>query len=764
MRTSNKLIILLLFPLSGFSKIIYVASDAEGTHDGRSWQNAYTELWEALDQSAYGDTIFIKEGTYFGKYWETLDGIPFTLPSGVKVFGGFKGIEVSLEERPFDFKHSVIKGLRKAFLCIDTDSSTIIDGLNISSNIAFPIYNWYIPCDWSEGDTRCFGGGIFIGSWDPEKSACLQIRNCIFELNEAQNAGGALVLYAPNSNSGLWVSNTIFRKNKCFNSEGGGSGGAIYLTAGAGDHYGFYFEDCLFEENEAIWYGGVFTAQGDWDVEFKNCTFQNNKAKRRGAALAKGSVSNAKMMRIKNCRFINNRTEPSRFYPGQGGAIFGEKLQIEHCLFAGNIARWGGAIQGTDLVISNTTFLDNYAGMNGGAVDHLTYGNAENMKRHVYRNCTFAGNRADSLAGAIYGGSVSLDTFTNCVFHENSAGLKGQNIYYWNSIKSLYQADYNYFGVIDTLDAIYEFFNNRDSAYFGPNNIFLDAKAHLGRDRTGLLRPGNCSSLIGKGSPELNLEYDLEYNKRPVDRPATLGALEPTPWIYEWKSQDATCFGYRDGKVWHEGEAILGPVLFSELSGESGFDTLFLNRGVYKVIAMDQAGCSDTITISIEGHQEIEVSDTMSHPQSAESLDGQIVIMDIVGEYPPFELVWSNGETGWVNLNLPVGYYFLSITDDIGCEKVVEYELSFNSSYQTTELSDMKIWPNPAEDLVFVTSGSQISSWKLSDLSGRVIGFSQNLNQNRLEVDIQALQAGMYLLYVHSETSNSQGYFKIVKQ
>jgi hypothetical protein len=745
------------------AQITYVAADATGADDGSSWQDAYTELWNALEHAKNGDSLFIKKGNYktkkVGDYGPSME-----IPSGVKLFGGFEGDETSLTERPSTLEHSEVSSYYKVFLCIDTDSTTLIDGLYIRDNWTLPFPNEGGQCNIDNKEHICFGGGVFIGTWDSTKTACLKINNCIFESNFAPDAGGALALYCPTGKSGLWVKNTVFRKNRTNLGHGGGSGGAIFLSAGgSANHYGFFFEDCVFEENRAEWRGSVHTAQGDWDVEFKNCIFLNNRAQRMAAAISKGSYPNSRMMRITDCVFLNNKTEPSRFWPGEGGAIFGERIQIDRCLIKGSTAFRGGAIMGTDLFISNTSFLDNYAGWDGGAVYHLSYGNEDNMKRHVYHNCTFAGNRADSTCGAIRGSLISLDTFINCIFYENSAGKEGQNIHYWNTIRAGYYADNNYFDVTDTLDAIYEFFVNRDSAFFGVNNILKLENAGLGWDPQGWLRPGDCSPLIGQGNPYLHYDLDMSRNERPTDRPTTLGALEPMPWVYDWRSEDADCHGYMSGKVWHDGEHILGPVLFSETGGNKGYDTLFLDKGVYMITATDQAGCKDSTTLYIDGHEEIIIIDSLLHPSGESQYDGRIEVLNIDGEYPPFQLSWSNGFSGMINEGLAVGTYHLSITDAYGCEVVRVYSLSYTSSTTSEDIQDIQIWPNPANEYLNISSGVAIKSFRITDISGRVMMQSGQVNQTSIGVNIHQLPQGMYLIWITTTDGYLPVCFKLIK-
>jgi hypothetical protein len=738
---------------------IYVAADAETNGNGSSWELPFNNLSDALDQAQHGDTIMLKEGNYL-----SLSKIsPFKLKSGVKLIGGFSGNEDELYQRQENFNHSTITGFYNGLVCIDTDSSTIIDGIRFYKNFANLRTREYTSCDYLNGDFRCFGGGVFVGSWDENQPACLKIRNCIFEENNSQDFGAGLALYAPyNSSAGLWVENTVFLKNKSYNIDGGGTAGAVGILATRSD-FGFYFDNCAFEFNEAIWYGAVSFGQDHWEVVFSDCTFRNNKASRRAAALNKNSGPNSLKAKILNCSFIDNKTEPSRFWPGEGGAIFGQGLFIDQCFFQGNVARWGGAITGTDLVIHNTSFIDNFAGAIGGAVEHLTYGNSENMRHHSYVNCTFAGNHADSLCGVIKGNSVSRDTFINCIFYQNSAGHRGPNICYPDAImRSLHFSNYNYFDTEDIMDAIWEQFINRDSMQIGMQNYFGGLDPKLGKGYDGLLRPGDCSPLIDKGDPNIFLPFDMEDKPRQPMLPSTLGAIEPHLWEFSWHHRDETCHDYFDGAVWHDPIHLLGPVYFQTLQN-GAFDTLHLGSGTYEVSALDKAGCIVSTLIEIDGKDEVLVIDSINHASAMDVPDGAVYILEIEGLYPPFSILWNDGSSNMYNLNLLPGNYSVTISDSMGCEKVLDYDISFQLSTELFQMDEIIIWPNPTSEILNIKLGLSIKRWKIIDIFG-VIQFHGNVHGvSSFEIETSSLIPGLYFLILTDDTGSVLSKNKFIK-
>ncbi len=94
---------------------LYVGAETQASENpGTSWGKAFVHLQDAVQASADGDTIWIKAGTYSPD-----DGISltvddqaarYTVPSGVKIFGGFSGSEASLLERQEAGSETIISG------------------------------------------------------------------------------------------------------------------------------------------------------------------------------------------------------------------------------------------------------------------------------------------------------------------------------------------------------------------------------------------------------------------------------------------------------------------------------------------------------------------------------------------------------------------------------------------------------------------------------------------------------------------------------
>lgn len=80
---------------------VYVDRDATGLNNGSSWANAFVDLQDALEAVDYFvdvTNIWVAEGDYFPSTPMGRNA-SFTLRDSVKIYGGFVGTELALEER-----------------------------------------------------------------------------------------------------------------------------------------------------------------------------------------------------------------------------------------------------------------------------------------------------------------------------------------------------------------------------------------------------------------------------------------------------------------------------------------------------------------------------------------------------------------------------------------------------------------------------------------------------------------------------------------
>ncbi len=154
------------------------------------------------------------------------------------------------------------------------------------------------------------------------------------------------------------------------------------------------------------------------------CDFIDNSASLRGGAI---SVTGDSRLRAEKCRFWSNKTPDS--VSSCGGAIYlaNARVELRECDIATNIARLGGGIYasgGVELEAIRCTFDDNRAQIGGGVI----YNGTSKASSGLFRYCTFFGNCASAVGGAIAEASfippLDLDTW-HCTFYKNVAWSGG---------------------------------------------------------------------------------------------------------------------------------------------------------------------------------------------------------------------------------------------------------------------------------------------------------------------------------------------------
>lgn len=189
--------------LPSHAEVIYVDDNASANGDGTSWASAHKYLQDALADAEYGDEIWVAEGTYkpdqgAGKTAGDRAS-PFVLVNGVGMYGGFLGTESSRNPQG-DNNETILSGE------IDDNSSLwslhVVSGGNLSDSTFLEGITITKGNANLEG-MHASGGGLYL------VNSKLEIKNCIFTFNKANDYGGAL----HNSNSQLTISNCDFVDN-----------------------------------------------------------------------------------------------------------------------------------------------------------------------------------------------------------------------------------------------------------------------------------------------------------------------------------------------------------------------------------------------------------------------------------------------------------------------------------------------------------------------------------------------------------------------
>ena len=269
--------------------------------------------------------------------------------------GSFSDLDALLHNRANEYK------LTQNYTYNPETDSAFLNGISITSSITID----------GDGYTIDGNGQARIFDINPHN---IILKNIRFINGYSTQSGGAIYVEGDDT---LEIINCNFMNNTA-----GVHGGAIYLENSNASK----ITSCYFANNTAGVNGGaVDWHKGATHGELIGSNFVNNTAKRSGGAVFWYGVDGD----IKDSNFTNNKAlgiamgqSTYGYYStgGDGGAVMwtGHNGDIINSRFIGNNAsRRGGAVfmQGAsdencdNLTIDLSTFEDNYARVNGGAVD-----------------------------------------------------------------------------------------------------------------------------------------------------------------------------------------------------------------------------------------------------------------------------------------------------------------------------------------------------------------------------------------------------------
>ena len=637
--------------------IIYVNQHAEGVNTGKSWEDAYVDLQQALQHANTGDEIWMAYGIYHPT--ATMErNSHFKIKEGIKLIGGFLGNESQIAQRNWKENNTVLSGnigntdsrLDNSYTVVTVENSSfsiVLDGLTIEGG-----YN-----DNKDKDriTQGNGGGLSILETIPTSTINLSVKNCTFINNWANNNGGGVYIYTNSESS------SIININNCqFENNGASFGGALKKEGYS--RFPLTITNSYFYNNAAFCGGGI-DKWNQIDVLINNCLFQANTATKRGGAIHHNlaTFSNHDMSYVTNCRFIQNKANEggaifiypdtgkihikesefidngSIFKGSKGGAIailfsfingnnergiFLDPFIIENCAFQKNHSEQGGALylDGRKLHLLNSLFNHNNASM-GGAIflgDGIT-SQVFLPPSKTIENCTFYKNSAEENGGVItsayYRNSTahikqSFVSFNNCLFNENTAQQT-------SSLAALINTDLTTNNclldnqcnlIIEELDTIiiegfFDVVVNHETTLQCEDNIILENSNTIFVDTINFnLSP--CSPAIERGSNKwvdsLNIR-DLNNNPRINNRHVDIGAYEALPiQLTEVDIQATSTKDSRDGAIEFEVKNGCPPYVFWRNEGEIiRVGTTNLATGNYRFTVTDNSGREGIKDISI---------------------------------------------------------------------------------------------------------------------------------------------------------------------
>lgn len=288
------------------------------------------------------------------------------------------------------------------------------------------------------------------------------------------------------------------------------------------------------------------------------------------------------------------------------------------------------------------------------------------------------------------------------------------------------------------------------------------------------------STIVGLGSTKTYSYSRGIYWKAGNDNIQTISSIFPTKYFAVWGvSHDSRVMvGYQDnmngnrmGSVWKDGVQTIptdsNNKTIPSIQAVSGDGKWALGKhGIYAMKWSEETGVVDIV--------DPNASATFTGLATAANFDGSIVIgyyksAAFVNPGDGRGFIWTE-KTGFRNLNeflAELGY------DDLGIRLAVPLKMSSNGKHivgigSTTSdgnvafkitlpdnflatvnsakpSTDIKIYPNPAQDVLKVDTKGKISKYEIYDMSGKIVLKNESTSENN-SIDVSKLSKGNYIL------------------
>lgn len=120
---------------------------------------------------------------------------------------------------------------------------------------------------------------------------------------------------------------------------------------------------------------------------------------------------------------------------------------------------------------------------------------------------------------------------------------------------------------------------------------------------------------------------------------------------------------------------------------------LVYQEGTYSFVEEIRPGCFEETVLHLDVLPSIFINDLAIIGDNG-SNSGAILV-EIVGGTPPFQFLWNTGQTTESLFNIMHGKYHLTVTDQLGCNRVFTFDVPMISGTADISMSDseIKIWP-----------------------------------------------------------------------
>ncbi len=174
-----------------------------------------------------------------------------------------------------------------------------------------------------------------------------------------------------------------------------------------------------------------------------------------------------------------------------------------------------------------------------------------------------------------------------------------------------------------------------------------------------------------------NLSGSNTYTVTVTDSQGCTGTMsrtldEPPAMSLNLTGTDALCYGQPSGTASVTAvQNAQGTVMYqwdAATGGQTTATATDLPAGTYSVIVTDTAGCTANGTVTIGEPSGMNTNFSVTDNECFGYANGA-VDLDVSGGAGAYQYAWSNGASTAKQVDLPAGWYFVTVTDGNGCEK-----------------------------------------------------------------------------------------------
>ena len=230
----------------------------------------------------------------------------------------------------------------------------------------------------------------------------------------------------------------------------------------------------------------------------------------------------------------------------------------------------------------------------------------------------------------------------------------------------------------------------------------------------------------------------------------------PTPQITSFTAvpDDTACVSDSMQLIISGGDSWQWYLNGSAIINATGFVYQPIASGEYQVVVSNSSGCQIQSSV-----MNVQINQNPPYPTFYPSA-GQLVT-SLTGY--SYQWYFEGSPIAGANSSAVVidetGYYSLQLTAANGCTSMSSEFYAIAQSIGEIEYIQVKIYPNPVQDILFIETALQNAAWMIYDVTGRMVA-SGRLDEN--SIDASQLESGVYLIRI--VTGDSENSARFVKE